>query len=140
MFQMKNYTDEQKLLADLQLHKELHENYETITMLALIAIRRNLKLMIENPIAEQHYLKRYWCLKPTIIDKNRRDNGDYFKKPTQYFFIGFEPKYNLVFEPIEYVEHRKERYLTAKDGKSRQVRRSEIHPQYASRFIRQYLI
>ena len=140
LFQMKNYTDEQKLLADLQLHEELHENYETITMLALIAIRRNLKLMIENPIAEQHYLKRYWCLKPTIIDKNRRDNGDYFKKPTQYFFIGFEPKYNLVFEPIEYVEHRKEIYLTAKDGKSRQVRRSEIHPQYANRFIRQYLI
>ncbi|MDO5480022.1 MAG: hypothetical protein Q4G23_12755, partial [Clostridia bacterium] len=99
-----------------------------------------LRLVIENPIAEQHYLKRYWCLKPSIIDKDRRQNGDYYKKPTQFFFIGFEPKNNLIFETLDYVEPRRCAYITSKDGKSREERRSEIHPQYASRFIRQYLI
>lgn len=139
-FQMKNYTDKQKLETDLRLHEELHRNYSVITMLALTAINKRLRLVIENPIAEQHYLKRYWCLKPAIIDKDRSQNGDYYKKPTQFFFIGCKPKNNLVFEPIDFVERKKQRYVTSTGGKSREMIRSEIHPQYASRFIRQYIL
>ena len=97
-------------------------------------------MIIENPYTQPHYLTCYWCIKPKIIDKNRRQNGDYMKKPTQFFFINREPMQNLVFEPIDYVEVRTEERMTAEDGKSRQVRRSEIHPQYASRFIRQYIL
>lgn len=140
LYQMAKYSDKQKLETDIRLHEELHRNYLLITKLALIAINKGLRLVIENPIAEQHYLKRYWCLKPSIIDKDRRQNGDYYKKPTQFFFIGFEPKNNLVFEALDYVEPRQCQYITSKDGKSREERRSEIHPQYASRFIRKYLI
>lgn len=97
-------------------------------------------MVFENPYSEQHYLTRYWCLKPSVIDKDRTLNGDYYNKPTQYWFIGFEPKFNLVFEPIDYVEKRTINYVKTKDGKNKTVRRSEIHPQYANRFIRQYLI
>lgn len=140
LYQMKNYSDKQKLETDLRLHDELHRNYSVITMLALVAIDKKLRLIIENPIAEQHYLKRYWCLKPAIIDKDRSQNGDYYKKPTQFYFIGCKPQNNLVFEPIDYVERKKQRYVTSKAGKSREMIRSEIHPQYASRFIRQYIM
>ena len=96
--------------------------------------------MFENPYTQPHYLTQYWCLKPSIIDKNRRDNGDYQEKPTQYWFLNFEPKQNLVFEPLDYVEYRTHNGAKARDGKSREVMRSMIHPQYANRFIRQYLI
>lgn len=140
LYQMKNYSDEKKLMTDIRLHDELNENYKIISKLALVALRRSLRLVIENPIAEQHYLKRYWCLKPAIIDHDRTQNGDYYKKPTQYYFIGMEPKHNIIFEPMDYVPRRRQQYVTSKDGKSRAVRRSEIHPQYARRFIRQYLI
>ena len=100
-----------------------------------------MKLVIENPYTAPHYLTTYWCIKPKIIDMNRRENGDYMKKPTQFFFINFEPKNNLIFEPIDYVEQRKNDFITKKTtGKDRTVCRSEIHPQYANRFIRQYLI
>ena len=140
-YQMAKYSDKQKLEVDMKLHTELHRNYMLITKMALIAIDRNLQMVIENPYTPPHYLTTYWSLKPKIIDHNRRENGDYMKKPTQYWFIGRTPKQNLVFEPITWAEQRKCDYITKSNtGKDRQVARSEIHPQYANRFIRQYLI
>lgn len=140
MYQQKKWDDIQKLEYSMNLHKELHRNYMLISELAEIALKRGLRLIIENPYTQPHYLTTHWCIKPKIIDKNRRENGDYMEKPTQFFFIGCEPKQNFIFEPIEYVELRKHNLMTDKDGKSRQERRSEMHPQYANRFIRQYLI
>lgn len=138
MQQQKKWDDIRKLEYSMNLHKELHRNYMLISELAEIALKRGLKLIIENPYTQPHYLTTYWCIKPKIIDKNRRENGDYMEKPTQFFFIGFNPRDNLIFEPIDYVEKRI--VATVKGDKSRQVLRSEIHPQYANRFIRQYLI
>ena len=89
--QEKNFTDIQKLESCLKLHDELSPNYKLITMLAIVILKNNLRMVFENPMSEQHYLTRYWCLKPAVIDKNRRENGDYMIKPTQFWFIGFEP-------------------------------------------------
>lgn len=138
--QQKNHTDKEKLLYNLKLHKELSENYEAISKMAIIALDRGFRMMIENPANLPHYLTSYWCIKPKIVDTDRRENGDRQKKPTQYFFIGFEPMHNLVFEPITWVEQRTHGYIKNEDGKSAKTLRSEIHPQYANRFIRQYLI
>lgn len=140
LFQQKNWDDEKKLHYSMDLHEELHRNYMLISKMVLVAMGKGLRLVIENPYTDPHYLTMYWCIKPAIIDKNRRDNGDYMKKPTQFYFIGFKPLNNLIFEALDYVEYRREVYITNKDGKNRQVRRSEIHPQYANRFIRRYLI
>ena len=137
--QQKNDNELKKLEKDLVLHNELSRNYSMITKLAIVCLRKNIPLVFENPYSEQHYLQKYWCLKPTIIDRNRRDNGDYYKKPTQYWFIGFQPKNNLVFEPIDYVEQKKINDLWG-TKKEDVAERSMIHPQYANRFIRQYLI
>lgn len=136
----KKWSEQQKLEYDLKIHAELARNYELITKLAIIILKRNLRMVFENPYSTQHYLTNYWCLRPKIIDMDRRLNGDYMTKPTQYWFIGFEPKQNLVFEPLDWVEYRTHQEMKSKDGKSKTVRRSEIHPQYANRFIRQYLI
>lgn len=131
---MKDWTDAMKLKYDMRLHEELSENYQAISKMALIAIKNNFKMVIENPANKPHYLSSYWCLKPKLVDYDRRLNGDRQQKPTQYWFIGFEPKNNIVFEPIEYVETRT--HMQLRDP----YERSEIHPQYANRFIRKYLI
>lgn len=132
--QQKKWSIVDKLEYSMKLHEELHRNYMLISKMSHIAIKRRLRLVIENPYTQPHYLTTYWCIKPRIIDTNRRLNGDYYEKPTQFWFLNFEPKQNLVFEPIDYVEKKiiKDVHNTAE--------RSEIHPQYASRFIRQYLI
>lgn len=136
----KNWNDEQKLEYTMKLQKELTELYCLISKLVVVCLRKELRIVIENPYSAQHYLKQYWCIKPKLIDKDRTENGDFMKKPTQYFFINCEPKYNLVFEPIEYVERVSFEKLRGNDEAHRKTRRSMIHPQYASRFIRQYLI
>lgn len=101
-----------------------------------------------NPYSEEHFLRRYWCYQPSIIDKDRRENGDYYKKPTQYWFLNCNPKNNFLFEAISYnqIECKdpiicmtKEHYEKT-GAKTNKEARSMIHPQYASRFIRQYLI
>lgn len=146
--QMKNYTQEMKLKCSMKLHEELSRNYAVISKLALIAIQRGLKLIIENPYAEQHYLKRYWCVKPKIIDRDRRENGDYFRKPTQYFFIGLEPKCNFLLEGIPNnaviakmpIRTTTKEIMDAVGAADRKTARSMIHPDYANRFIRQYIL
>jgi hypothetical protein len=148
VYQMKNYTLDKKLMCSMKLHEELHKNYMVISKLVMIAIKNNLKLIIENPYAEQHYLKRYWCVKPKIIDMDRRENGDYFRKPTQYFFINCEPKYNFLLEALPNnrvavkmpIRTARKEVWDAVGASDRKTARSMIHPDYANRFIRQYLI
>ena len=130
----KNWSMEQKLEYDLTHHKELARNYELITKLALICYYKNLKLIIENPYSTQHYLTKYWALKPKYIDDDRTKTGDYFKKPTQYWFINCEPKHNFIFEGVD-IKIRK----TISKVKN-QVQRSMISKDYANRFIREMIL
>ena len=108
--------------------------YQLISKLAIVCIKKKIALVIENPYSSQHYLTRHWPLKPAIIDYDRRRDGDWYKKPTQYWFINCKPKNNMLFEPIEFVEEK------VIENIKNQVQRSMIHPQYANRFLRQYIL
>ena len=137
--QQKNWDDIKKLEYSMKLHDELHELYELISMLVVVAEKRGLQMIIENPYTQPHYLTSYWCIKPSMIDKNRRMDGDYFEKPTQYWFINCKVQNNLDFDPIEFVP--KKVISKVKKGEySVQTQRSMIHPQYARRFIKQYVL
>lgn len=140
MHSIQDWTDEKKLEYDLKLHQELHDLYNLITKLTIVCIRKKIPLIIENPSSEQHYLTRYWCLKSKVVDNDRRRNGDYQNKPTQYWFINCEPKDNFIFEPIEYVEKKTHNDMHPENGKSVKVLRSMIHPQYANRFIKEFIL
>lgn len=146
--QMKNWTLEQKMRYDMDLLDEVNTMYKYVNYLFITCIHKNLKLVMENPYSEEHFLRRYWCYLPSIIDKDRRENGDYYAKPTQYWFLNCKPKNNFICEPITY-NHLGVgdaiRMMTKADwektgAKSKKVARSMIHPDYANRFIRQYLI
>lgn len=124
---------DRKLEYDLKLHEELHELYTLITKFALVCLKKGIPCIIENPYATQHYLARYWALKPSIIDTDRTEMGDYYKKPTQYFFLNREPSNNFVFESADV--KKKKRII---DGTT--VERSMIAPDYANRFIREFIL
>ena len=139
-YQCKNMNVEQKLEYDLTLHKQLSNLYNLVTKLAIVCIRKGIPLVIENPYSTTHYLVKYWAIPYTILDKNRYENGDYYEKPTQYWFINCKPQRNFIFEPIEYVEKKNIQYQKSEDGLDRTVLRSMIHPQYANRFIREFIL
>ncbi len=134
----------------MTLQNELTEMYELVNKLFIICIRKGLKLIVENPYSEEHYLRRYWCLPATLIDKDRRQRGDYYKKPTQYWFLNCKPCNNFIFEAQTINAFQTKdalRVLTKGVIKEKmgadcsiQVGKSLIHPDYANRFIREYVL
>lgn len=132
---MRDFSQKQKLEYDLKLHLELSLFYEMVTKLAIVCLDKGLKLVIENPYSSQHYLVRYWSLPSAFVDNDRTLRGDKFKKPTQYWFINCKPSYNVIFEPqIIHKEYKTIEYCSNK------VERSMITPEYANRFIREFLL
>ena len=147
--QFKKWSMQDKIRYDMKLFDELRTNYLTVCKMFIICLDRGLKLIMENPYSEEHFLRRYWCYPATIIDKDRRENGDYYAKPTQYWFVNCEPKNNFLMESYSYnhlgekdaIRRLNSSMYADKFGKvSLKIARSMIHPDYANRFIRQYLI
>lgn len=132
--QLKDLSDLEKIDKVMEFHNELSFLYDMFCKLCCICLRNNLKLIIENPYSQEHYLTRYFPIKPKIIDMDRTKRGDNFKKPTQYWFINCEPKNNFVMEPISLAEIKRIHTTYNK------VKRSLINPNYAERFIREFVI
>lgn len=146
--QMKNYSLRRKVEKCLSLHNELSYYFSVFCKLVLISQIKGFKLIIENPYSDMHYLKRYFPLEPTIIDYDRSKRGDYFKKPTMYYFINCAPAFNFIFEGLNYHRIGKSDVLShmTKDIQrklgtdKRDVAKSMIHPDYADRFIREFIL
>lgn len=146
--QMKNWSLEQKMQNCMRLQDELTELYKLVNMLFIVCMRKGLKLIVENPYSEEHYLRRYWCYQPKVIDKDRRQRGDYYAKPTQYWFINIEPKHNMIWEAInnnslgckDAIRMMSQEDALKTGAKTKKVARSMIHPDYANRFIREMII
>lgn len=132
--QLQNLSDLDKLYNVMNFHKQLSFFYDMLCQLSIVCLRNNFKLIIENPYSQEHYLTRYFPIKPKVVDLDRTKRGDNFKKPTQYWFINCEPKNNLVMEAY-----------SLGGGKTinnthNKVERSLINPNYAERFIKEFIL
>lgn len=148
-YSQKNWSLERKMKHCMTLQDELAENYKLVNMLFIICIQKGLRLIMENPYSQEHFLRRYWCYLPSVIDEDRRERGDYFKKPTQYWFLNIEPSNNLIMEVTndnaikekDAIRHscRAKNSIGMQDVKE-ETFRSLIHPDYANRFIREFIL
>ena len=70
--------------------------YALLYKLVAVCDMRGLRLIIENPAAQPHYLLFAMnFIKPTLIDRDRALRGDYYHKPTAYWFINCKPTYGM---------------------------------------------
>lgn len=106
--------------------------YTILIKLCCIVELHNLRMIIENPYSINHYLYNNFPYKPSIIDYNRNEKGDYFKKSTQYFFINCTPELKYNSHVIAY----KAKKIRSACGKGR----SEISPIYAECFVNDYIL
>lgn len=132
---MQKWSDKQKLEYVYKLHQELNLFYELFYKMYCYCLDKGLRLIVENPYAETHYLVRYFPIKAVLIDGDRRKRGDYYKKPTQYWFVNCKPENKMLFEAT-YSQRETKRI----DCVHNKVERSMISKEYANRFIREFIL
>ena len=96
-------------------------------------------MIFENPWSEQTYLKANFIKVPDIVDMDRMQRGDYFKKPTAYWYWNCSPTSG------ESYQNDKEKKTQMKSRGSGQAglcseERSMISPDYARNFICDFIL
>ena len=114
--------------------------HELLYKLVWIAYKKKLRLIIENPATAPHYLITLQNFpKPSVVDKNRMDRGDYFKKPTAYWYFNCEPTYGESFQNDKEQKTIQNCKRSKGDGLCSEER-SLISPDYARNFICDFVI
>lgn len=112
--------------------------YEIALKFFTICDIRQLRLIVENPYSTVHYLYNNFPYKPAVIDKNRQSRGDYFKKPTQYWFLKCEPTNGHSFQKP--TAKKTVNGLYGHTGSLCDEDRSLISPDYARNFICDFIL
>ena len=114
--------------------------HEILYKLLYIVLLKSLRMIIENPATTPHYLVGTQnFLKPTLIDKNRMERGDVYKKPTAYWFINCKPTDGNTQQN----DKEQKIILDCKQGVQPGIcseERSMIHPDYARNFICDFIL
>lgn len=104
-----------------------------------VAMEKGIRLIMENPWSEQTFLKANFVQAPSLVDKNRMLRGDYFVKPTAYWYINCEPTSGSSFQN----DKEKRTILKTKGALKAGVcseDRSMISPDYARNFICDFIL
>lgn len=129
---------EEKFKKIIERSEQRQYFYGLLYKLVGICLIRNIRIIIENPYTTQHYLYNNFLCPPAIIDKNRLLRGDYFKKPTGYWFFNCEPTYG------ESYQNDKEQKIVFKQKRGTggicSEERSMISHDYARNFICDFIL
>jgi hypothetical protein len=71
-----------------------------LKLTAIVQIR-GLRLIIENPWHPTNFTNHFFFLRTSLIDKNRTLRGDYFVKPTAYWYVNCNPTNGQSFQPTK---------------------------------------
>ncbi len=123
----------------LQRSRERQKFYELILQLFILAERKHLRMIVENPHSEHHYLHNNFPYKPKVIDKNRTRRGDYYVKPTAYWYLNCEPTFGESYEKPKKKKTIRSASPSNKAGMCSKER-SLISPAYARNFICDFII
>lgn len=113
--------------------------YKLMEMVAVCS-EKGLRLIIENPYntSGMTYLENNF-LRPSIIDKNRMLRGDYFVKPTGYWFINCTATQGFTEQKDKRQKTIMKCARTKGDGLCSEER-SMISPDYARNFICDFIL
>ena len=94
--------------------------YDLALKLTAICQIRGFRMVMENPWHPTNFTNHFWFMRTSIIDKDRTKRGDYFKKPTAYWFVGCTPTFGQSFQQTP---KDKVRTITAGSGASKTKRK-----------------
>lgn len=132
-----NYKDRTDKIIERMKNREYF--YSLICKMCGIVMERNIKMVLENPWNGATYLKQNFVTTPTIVDNNRMLRGDYFSKPTAYWFFNCTPTYGLSMQK----DKKQKKIASSKAAPQAGLcseDRSMISPDYARNFICDFII
>ena len=125
----------------LERNKKRAEFLGLFIQLIAVADMRGLRLIVENPYSGSGYLARTKPLMPpAMIDTDRTQHGDFFKKPTACWCVNFRPG---AFQKIPTPRHLVRRVWDAKGSGTTGIcsaERSMISEVYADNFVRNVVL
>ena len=114
--------------------------YEKVVKMLTIAKDNDLRLIMENPQGSHSYLKNCFITQPAFVDTDRTMRGDYFAKPTAYWYINCEPTQQSTIEKLHKPMRVKKDAKPSKQSGQCSEERSMISPDYARNFICDFII
>lgn len=130
----KNWDLKHKMLYSYHQMEIRASFYKHLCLLVEIALEKGFKLVIENPYGKENFLRQFFPIKPSVIIRDRTKYSDYFKKPTQFFFINCEPSFQLERQII--IPKEKRKIIQTENG----FTRSKITPDFAKIFITDFIL
>ena len=135
----KGLTTQQKFDAMIERADNRNNFYKLLYKLVGIVIIRSFRMVVENPFSQTHYLHNNFLFEPTVVDKDRTRRGDYFTKPTGFWYFNCEPTYGFTYQrPKKHL-----RIMESKSGEEAGIcseERSMISPDYAHNFICDFIL
>lgn len=127
---------------NIEFAKERERSFILLMKLVSVCGHRGLRLIIENPWNDsgETYLQRNF-IRPTIIDMNRTLRGDYYVKPTAYWFVGCKNTIGYSYQKDKDVRivYKQKDNFKIKTGECSEVR-SMISSDYARNFICDFIL
>jgi len=129
----------QKFDAMLERADNRNDFYKLLYKMIGVCKLRGFRIVIENPFSPLHFLHNNFLQEPSIIDHDRRRRGDYFQKPTGYWFFNCKPTCGYSYQQPKKILRVWEAKSAAHAGLCSEER-SLISPDYARNFICDFII
>ena len=135
----RGWSSEKKIQNILERSKSRQRFYELLIRFCGVCLAKGIRMIFENPWSMQTYLKSNFIKAPDVVDMNRMERGDYFQKPTAYWFWNCEPTQGGSYQN----DKEKKTIIYCKKGKQAGLcseERSMISPDYARNWICDFVI
>ena len=135
----RNLTAKERTDAILERSANRERFFALAVKLHSVCYQRGLRLIMENPWSEQTFLKTNFISNPAVIDLNRLQRGDYYVKPTAYWYVNCKPTNGKSFQPREKGKNICQIEPNHMPGVCNEER-SMISPDYARNFICDFIL
>lgn len=136
------YCKPKKEQYDIVINRIQKREYFYITLYRFFAVCeiKGIRMILENPATRPHYLFHPANFLPcTFVDNDRRMRGDYFKKPTGFWFLNCTPTNGKSYQSSK-IKKRIEKCKMGKQAGICSEERSLISTDYARNFICDFII
>lgn len=136
---LRNKSNAEKVAEILIRAEKRNEFYKMLYKMFGVCYARGLRMIVENPATKPNFLFHQNFIAPTFIDNNRMMRGDYYVKPTAFWFVNCEPTHGQTIQMDKPKKSICKARMSDKAGECSEER-SIIAPDYARNFICDFIL